>query len=199
LQILFEKQPKKIRRISYFLKGYRQSMTDHADFMQQAIAEAGKALADGEFPVGCVMVHRGRVVSKGRRINSRAPDENELDHAEIVALRELFAKHPEIDRAKIIVYSSMEPCLMCYVTLLLNGFRNFVYAYEDIMGGGTSLDLQSLNPLYRDMEADVTGHVLRRQSLELFKAFFADQDNTYWQDSPLALYTLAQIADEETE
>ena len=173
-------------------------MTDHEIFMQQAIAEAGNALAAGEFPVGCVMVLEGRVVSTGRRINSRAPGENELDHAEIMALRKLFAHHPEIDRTKIIVYSSMEPCLMCYVTLLLNGIRTFVYAYEDIMGGGTSLDLQSLNPLYRDMAADVTGRVLRRQSLKLFKAFFADQDNTYWQDSPLAHYTLAQITAEET-
>ena len=131
-------------------------------------------------------------------MNSRAPNENELDHAEIVALRKLFAQRPEIDRAKIIVYSTMEPCLMCYVTLLLNGIRTFVYAYEDIMGGGTSLDLQSLNPLYRDMNVALTGQVLRRQSLELFKAFFAGQDNTYWQDSPLARYTLAQIADEGT-
>ncbi len=173
-------------------------MTVHEDFMQQALAEAGKALADGEFPVGCVMVHEGRIVSKGRRMNSRAPNENELDHAEIVALRKLFAQRPEIDRAKIIVYSSMEPCLMCYVTLLLNGIRTFVYAYEDIMGGGTSLDLQSLNPLYRDMSVALTGQVLRRKSLELFKAFFAGQDNTYWQDSPLERYTLAQIADEGT-
>ena len=173
-------------------------MTDHEDFMQQALTEAGKALADGEFPVGCVMVHGNRIVSRGRRINSRAPNENELDHAEIVALRKLFAQHPEIDRGKIIVFSSMEPCLMCYVTLLLNGIRTFVYAYEDIMGGGTSLNLQSLNPLYRDMQVTISGQVLRRQSLKLFKAFFADQDNTYWKDSPLARYTLAQIADEET-
>lgn len=173
-------------------------MAVHEDFMQQALAEASKALADGEFPVGCVMVYEGRIVSRGRRMNSRAPNENELDHAEIVALRKLFAQRPEIDRAKIIVYSSMEPCLMCYVTLLLNGIRTFVYAYEDIMGGGTSLDLQSLNPLYRNMNVAVTGKILRRQSLELFKAFFAGQDNTYWQDSPLARYTLAQIADEGT-
>ena len=130
-------------------------MTDHENFMQQAIDEAGKALAAGEFPVGCVMVLAGRVVSRGRRSNSRAPHENELDHAEIVALRELFARHPEIDRAKIVVYSSMEPCLMCYVTLLLNGIRTFVYAYEDIMGGGTSLNLQPLSPLYREMEVSV--------------------------------------------
>ena len=174
-------------------------MTDHENFMQQALAEAGKALAAGDFPVGCVMVHAGGVVSRGRRINSRAPHENELDHAEIVALRELFANHPEIDRSKIVVYSTMEPCLMCYVTLLLNGIRTFVYGYEDIMGGGTSLNLQPLSPLYREMKVSLTGHVLRGQSLELFRTFFADQFNTYWQDSPLARYTLAQIAMEKNE
>ena len=170
-------------------------MTDHENFMRQALSEAVKALAAGEFPVGCVMVHEGQIISRGQRINSRSPNENELDHSEIVALRKIFEQHPEIDRSRIVVYSSMEPCLMCYVTLLLNGIRTIVYGYEDIMGGGTNLDLQSLNPLYQEMSVEIIPHVLRRESLGLFKAFFTDQDNTYWQDSPLARYTLAQIAE----
>ena len=86
----------------------------------------------------------------------------------------------------------MEPCLMCYVTLLLNGIRKFVYGFEDVMGGGTNLDLQQLNPLYREMEIDIVPHVMRRESLELFKTFFENPANTYWQDSPLAQYILAQ-------
>ena len=171
-------------------------MTDYENFMHQALGEAGKALAAGEFPIGCVMVHDGTIVSRGRRINSKATDQNELDHAEIMALRELFDHHPDIDRSKIVVYSTMEPCLMCYVTLLLNGIRKIVYGYEDIMGGGTNLDLQTLKPLYREMSVEIIPHILRRESLELFDAFFADQDNTYWKDSPLAHYTVAQIAAE---
>jgi len=173
-------------------------MADHKSFMQKALVEADKALAAGEFPVGCVMVLEDKIISKGRRINSKAPNDNELDHAEIVTLRELFAQHPEIDRSEIVVYSTMEPCLMCYVTLLLNGIRRIVYGYEDIIGGGTNLDLQTLNPLYREMSVEIIPHILRRESLELFNAFFADQDNTYWKDSPLARYTVTQIA-EETE
>jgi len=170
-------------------------MIEHEKFMQQALSEADKALAAGEFPVGCVMVHEGQIISRGQRINSKSPNENELDHSEIVALRNIFAQHPEIDRSRIVVYSTMEPCLMCYVTLLLNGIRTIVYGYEDIMGGGTNLDLQTLNPLYQEMSVEIIPHVLRRESLELFKTFFTDQDNTYWQDSPLARYTLAQIAE----
>jgi tRNA(adenine34) deaminase len=171
-------------------------MAEHENFMQQALDEAGNALAAGEFPVGCVMVHDNKIISRGRRINSKAPDENELDHAEIVALRNLCEQHPEIDRSRIVVYSTMEPCLMCYVTLLLNGIRKIVYGYEDVMGGGTNLELQTLNPLYRDMSVEITPHVLRSESLELFRSFFTAPDNTYWQDSPLARYTLAQIAAE---
>jgi tRNA(adenine34) deaminase len=170
-------------------------MIEHEKFMQQALSEADKALAAGEFPVGCVMVHEGQIISRGRRINSKSPNENELDHSEIVALRKIFEQHPEIDRSRIVVYSTMEPCLMCYVTLLLNGIRTIVYGYEDIMGGGTNLDLQTLNPLYQEMSVEIIPNVLRRESLKLFKTFFTDQGNTYWQDSPLARYTLTQIAE----
>ena len=165
-------------------------------FMQEALLEAREALIAREFPVGCVMVHDEKIVSRGKRLNSKPPDENELDHAEILALRKLFVQHPQIEPSRIVVYSTMEPCLMCYVTLLLNGIRTIVYAYEDIMGGGTNLDLNKLTPLYREMSVAITPHILRRESLELFRIFFADQDNTYWQDSPLARYTLEQIAAE---
>jgi tRNA(adenine34) deaminase len=169
-------------------------MNNPEKYMGEALLEAREALIAGEFPVGCVMVYEDEIVSRGRRINSRAPNENELDHAEIMALRKLFAQHPQIERSRIVVYSTMEPCLMCFVTLLLNNIRTFVYAYEDVMGGGTSLDLSKLTPLYREMSVAITPHVLRLESLELFRTFFADKDNTYWQDSPLARYTLEQIA-----
>ncbi len=167
-------------------------MNDHEKFMAAALSEARQAFDGGEFPVGCVMVHDGEIIANGRRIHSKGPTENELDHAEIVALRKLFALHPEIDRRQITVYSTMEPCLMCYVTLLLNGIRKIVYGFEDIMGGGTNLDLQQLNPLYREMEVDIIPHVMRSESLQLFKNFFENPQNTYWQDSPLAQHIMAQ-------
>ena len=167
-------------------------MSSHETFMQMAMDQAKEALAAHEFPVGCVIVHDDLVVAHGRRTNSTSETTNELDHAEIVALRALLAARPEIDRSQLVVYSTMEPCLMCYATLLLNGVRTIVYAYEDAMGGGTSLDLASLTPLYREMKVELIPHVLRRESLDLFRKFFADPDNDYWRDSLLADYTLRQ-------
>jgi len=171
-------------------------MSRHEDYMKESLKEARTALAAGEFPVGCIMVYKGEIISRGRRTNSIPPAANELDHAEIVALRKIFVQHPEIDRAGITVYSTMEPCLMCYVTLLLNGIREIVYGYEDIMGGGTNLDLSLLSPLYREMVVSITPHIMRRESLALFKTFFSEEANTYWQDSPLARYTIEQLSAE---
>lgn len=82
---------------------------------------------------------------------------------------------------------------MCYATLLLNGIRKIVYAYEDFMGGGTELTLRELPPLYSEMQISIIPHILRQESLELFRRFFADPNNSYWQDSPLERYTLSQI------
>lgn len=174
-------------------------MENHDTFMHAALDEAKTALESREFPVGCVMVHDGKIVAKGQRINSKGPNQNEMDHAEMVALKNLFKEHSELDRSKIIVYSTMEPCLMCYGTLLLNGIRKIVYAYEDVMGGGTGIDLKLLAPLYREMEVTIIPHVLRWESLELFKIFFLDRDNIYWQDSPLARYTLSLTASDANE
>ncbi|OGQ99914.1 MAG: tRNA-specific adenosine deaminase [Deltaproteobacteria bacterium RIFOXYD12_FULL_55_16] len=166
----------------------------HETFMRLALQQARQALADNEFPVGAVIVAGDKAVAMGRRKNSLNETANELDHAEIVALRDLLARRPDIKRDTLTVYSTMEPCLMCYSALLLNGIRTFVYAYEDAMGGGTSLQLAHLAPLYQDMAPQVRllPHVLRQESLELFKAFFTSQKNNYWQSSLLAEYTLAQ-------
>ena len=166
----------------------------HETFMRLALEQAQQALANHEFPVGAVIVAGDEPVAIGRRENSRSETANELDHAEIVALRDLLGRRPDIDRQSLTVYSTMEPCLMCYSALLLNGIRTFVYAYEDAMGGGTNLPLTHLAPLYQAMapEVRILPHILRQESLDLFKAFFSSPENNYWQGSLLADYTLAQ-------
>lgn len=164
----------------------------HDHFMQIAIQEAEKSLAANNFPVGCALVYEDTVLTKGHRINSQSATANELDHAEIVALRTLMESHPDIDRTKVIAYSTMEPCLMCFATLLLNDIRTFVYSYEDAMGGGTNLPLSELSPLYQEMQVKIIPHILRDESLKLFKDFFQNPNNDYWQNSMLAEYTLSQ-------
>jgi len=165
-------------------------MNEHERFMRAALDEARQALAGGEFPVGCVMVADKRIVARGRRVNSLEGSRNEIDHAEVVTLRRLIAEQPELDLGTVTVYTTLEPCLMCYTTMLLSGVRNFVWAYEDVMGGGANLPLYMLNTLYAQMRVHLLDRVLRGESLTLFQEFF--RTGSYWQDSLLARYTLAQ-------
>ncbi len=81
---------------------------------------------------------------------------------------------------------------MCFAAIVLSGIGRIVYAYEDVMGGGSGLDRSGLPPLYRDAQLTVVPGVLRKDSLVLFKRFFADSGNPYWSDSLLSRYTLAQ-------
>ncbi len=169
-------------------------MPDHEKHMYIALQHAAEALQRGQFPVGAVIVHRDEVLATGKRDHTlqQQGQVNEIDHAEIIALRNLLAQDREIPSEEIFVYSTMEPCLMCYATMILNGIRNIVYAYEDVMGGGTNLPLTELNPLYAEMKIEIVPHVLRHQSLDLFKQFFTNPENLYWKDSLLESYTLSQ-------
>ncbi len=166
-------------------------MDEHERCMALALAEAEAALARGEFPVGCVLVHKGAVLASGQRAHSSGRV-NELDHAEMLVLRSFLDAEPAVAPAEVTLYATMEPCLMCFSSLLLNGIRKIVYAYEDVMGGGTNLPLAALSPLYAAIQVQVIPSVLRQESLALFQQFFRNPDNPYWKGSLLASYTMEQ-------
>ncbi len=163
----------------------------HERYMKEALAQAALALDEGEFPVGCVIVHKGVVEVTARRSHSSSDAVNEIDHAEITALRQISGIIPHDERKETVIYSTMEPCLMCYAAIMLSGIRHIVYAFEDAMGGGTSCDLKGLAPLYSSLNMFITPHVLRKESLELFKRFFLLPENRYWKGSYLEQYTLS--------
>ena len=165
--------------------------------MSLALTEAERALAAGEFPVGCVILHEGRPVVSGAREGTAAGGKNETDHAEMVALRRLERADPSLDRSRMTLYCTMEPCLMCFGAILIGGIGRLVWAYEDAMGGGTGIDRSGLSRLYRDNPIEIVPRVRRRESLALFRRFFENPDNPYWRGSLLARYTLAQ-GDEES-
>jgi len=164
----------------------------HDDFMKEALAQAENAFSAGEFSVGCVLAAQNAVVATGFRQRSSGPRANEIDHAEIVALRNLSEKKPIANPEELTIYCTMEPCLMCFGAIVISGIHRIVYAYEDVMGGGTRCALSDLPPLYSDHEIQVVPHVLRGQSLALFQAYFSKPENGYWKNSLLSKYTLAQ-------
>ncbi len=160
----------------------------------EAIALAEIALKEGEFPVGAILVFKNEILATGSRKGTAGDFINEVDHAEITALKNLAGRKEfnEINRQEMTIYCTMEPCLMCFGAILLSGIGKIIYAYEDVMGGGTGCDIESFSPLYRERKISIIPGILRNKSLEIFKSYFSNPSNSYWRGSLLADYTLEQ-------
>lgn len=167
-------------------------MNDHYCFMRETLTQAEQALATGEFPAACLLVGTGGIIASGVRSGTKENRLNETDHAEMRALRNMNERPTHSASGSLTAYCTLEPCLMCFGALLISGVTRIVYAYEDAMGGGTRCDLSRLTPLYQNKSVSVVPHVLRDDSLRLFKAYFSDPHTYYLKPSFLATYTLSQ-------
>ncbi len=175
------------------------SVTRHEKWMREALKIAQKALDAGEFPVGCVLVGDDKVVGRGGRVNSKGKAQNELDHAEILAIRD-WVKKGKPGR-ELTIYSTLEPCLMCTGAILISGIKQIVFAYEDVMGGACGIHLErplsikgnnvAQYSMYRGGVTILPG-ILREESLKLFKTFFARDNNQYLKGTALEQYTLKE-------
>ena len=112
---------------------------------QIAFQMAWEAYKVGTIPIGCVIVNgNGEVVSKGRnRIFDRGKSTplagTNMAHAEMDALFGLReSEHPDI--RNYILYTTMEPCPMCFGTMVMMNIRNICYAARDGFAGATSLN-----------------------------------------------------------
>jgi len=170
----------------------KRKLMDYEHFMKKALEQAEKALAAGEFPVGCVIVHDQNIIVTGAREGTTGDFPNEVDHAEMIALRKLFNLKSKIHFKEIILFSTLEPCLMCFGALLISGIGKVVFAYEDAFGGGCRCDPEKLPPLYTDRQIEIIPNILRNESLKLLKTYFSQPEYTYLKDSFLATYTLSQ-------
>ena len=101
---------------------------DHQSFMEEALKEAEEAGKRGDRPIGAVIVHNGTIISRGsNRINTM---DSELAHAEINAINQC-ASYLRKHARECILYTTVEPCMMCLTTIALANIRNVVFAVED--------------------------------------------------------------------
>ena len=89
----------------------RKKLTEDEKFMRQAIAQAKKAEALDEVPIGCVIVRDGKVIAKG--YNRRNTDHNTLSHAELNAIRKASKAVGDWRLEGCTIYITLEPCQMC--------------------------------------------------------------------------------------
>ena len=85
--------------------------TEDEKFMKEAIKQAKKAEAIGDVPIGCVIVHDGKVIARG--YNKRNKDKTVLAHAELLAMKKACKKLGDWRLEGCTIYITMEPCQMC--------------------------------------------------------------------------------------
>ena len=142
---------------------------DDAGFMRAALAEAGKAAARGEVPVGAVVVRQGRIVARGanRPITSSDP----TAHAEIVALRKAAKKSGNYRLPDCELYVTVEPCAMCLGAIVQARVRRVVYGAPDPKAGAVSSTMRF--PFGRlNHRPEVLSGVLAAESAALLRDFF---------------------------
>jgi tRNA(adenine34) deaminase len=141
--------------------------------MELALAEAQRAWAAGEVPVGAVVVKDGEVIATG--YNQPIGSHDPTAHAEIVALRAAAEKLGNYRLPGCELYVTLEPCVMCSGAMMHARLARVVYAALDPKTGacGSVTDLFAEDRLNHHTE--VVGGLLAEQASAMLKGFFAER------------------------
>ena len=141
----------------------------HEPFMRLALAEAVRARAAGEVPIGAVVAREGGVI--GRGFNQSIARSDASAHAEIVALREAGRATANYRLTEATLYVTIEPCLMCVGAIVHARIASVVFGAADAKGGAirSLLDPSTLPLNHR---FSVVEGVLADECRELMLEFF---------------------------
>lgn len=143
-------------------------MTD-AEFMEAALVLAAEAAADGEVPVGCVIVRDGQIVGRGR--NRREKQRNALCHAEIEAINDACSRLGGWRLWDCTLYVTLEPCAMCAGAIINARIPRVVYGASDEKYGacGSVCDLTAMDFNHHPM---VEAGLRQEEAAALMQDFF---------------------------
>jgi tRNA(Arg) A34 adenosine deaminase TadA len=144
-------------------------MTD-LEYLQAAIDEANDAEANGEVPVGAVVVHANKIIGRGQ--NRVLRDSDPTAHAEIVALRQAGRHLRNYRLEDCTLYATLEPCAMCAGAILHARITRLVYAAPDPKAGACGSVLSVMNHPQLNHKVDVTPGLLAEECGTLLTNFF---------------------------
>ena len=144
--------------------------TEDSRFMTEAIAQARRAEAEDEVPVGAIAVADGRVVAVGHNAPIALADPTA--HAEILAIRAAASKLRTYRLTTVSIYVTLEPCVMCVGAMLNARIARVVYGARDDKAGalGSVYDIGRDGRLNHRFE--VVGGVMESECAALIREFF---------------------------
>ncbi len=146
------------------------SVTD-TQYMQRALQLAAHARdAEGEVPVGAVLVHGGAIVGLGWNRNITLHDPTA--HAEVMAMRAAGTKLANHRLSGATLYVTLEPCSMCAMAMIHARLGRVVYAASDPKTGAAGSVFETLIDARHNHRIEVAGGLLAEESASLLREFF---------------------------
>ena len=142
-------------------------------FMAEALAEARRAAAEGEVPIGAVLVVEGRIAGRGRNARERLRDPTA--HAEILALQEAARTLGRWRLTGSTMYATLEPCPMCAGALVNARVERLVYGVADPKAGAVDTLFDVVRDARLNHRIAVTSGVLAEECGALLREFFRER------------------------
>ena len=141
-------------------------------YMREAIRQAKKAYKLDETPIGCVIVHDGKII--GRGYNRRNTDKSPLAHAEISAIRKASKKLGDWRLEECTSYVTLEPCQMCAGAIIQSRVTRVVVGCMNPKAGCAGSVLNLLDVKAFNHQAELTTGVLEEECSALMTGFFRE-------------------------
>ena len=171
----FESHPEELKKFLTAQRSYSKAVLQQSDptaqrsaderFMRLALAEAQKALAANEIPIGCVIVSQGRIIGRGHNLTETLADVTA--HAEIQAITAAAETLGGKYLPDATLYVTVEPCTMCAGAIGWAQISRIVYGAPDPKRGYTLYAPHTFHP-----KATVTSGVLENECRALMQDFF---------------------------
>jgi tRNA(adenine34) deaminase len=105
-------------------------MMDHSYYLEQALKQAQKAEAEGQNPIGCVIVdENGKIIARAH--NQVTKKNDKTAHAEMLALKKAARFIDGENIRQWTLYTTMEPCVMCLGTIIMIHIGTVVWGARD--------------------------------------------------------------------
>ncbi len=145
-------------------------MENKLKFMKAALKCAQKASAEGEVPIGAVVVCDGKIIARG--YNKRTKKQIATAHAEVEAIEKACKRLKSWRIPECEIYVTLEPCPMCMGAMLNARIKKLYFGAYEAKGRSMTAQLAASNLVNHTIE--VEGGVMEQQCAEVLSSFFID-------------------------
>ena len=147
-------------------------MTQDEKYMKEALKQAKKAAAIEEVPIGCVIVHEGKVIARG--YNKRNLKKNTLAHAEIIAMNKASKVIGDWRLEDCTMYVTLEPCPMCAGAIVQARIPRVVVGSMNPKAGCAGSVLNILQTEGFNHQVSLETGILGEECSEMLSSFFRE-------------------------